>query len=111
VIDEAALTRANRARTVSRTGAVWVFCGRFEVAVSGVCGARDGRLKLGAKRFEAEPGRPVLLKFVLSKSSMKVLRAARKVPMRGSVGVSDASGNSTTAAFGLIVKAPVARSR
>lgn len=126
----AELTKKNGVRTVSRNGEVWVFCGVFaEESVSGICGARSARpvgqlktsrrgsaarralLKLGARGFQAEPGRPVLLRFVLTKSSMKMLRAAGKVRMRGSVEARDPSGNATTASFGLTLKAPTARGR
>ena len=125
----AVLTRANGTRTVSRTGAVSLFCGRFtEIGVSGVCGASSVRplsqartsargrparsvvLRLVARRFRAEPGRPVVLKFVLPKSSMKMLIAAKKVRMRGSVDVRDSSGNFSRASFTLTLKAPTAPS-
>ncbi|MDQ6749508.1 MAG: hypothetical protein M3Z33_01940 [Actinomycetota bacterium] len=122
----AALTRENGTRAVSRTGVVTVFCGRFsEPGVTGACSAsstqastsrvgKPGRasvLRLAAQRFKAQPGRPVLLRFLLTKSSLKVLRAAKKVRMHGTVEARDAGGNLTRASFGLTLKAPAARTR
>lgn len=119
-IAAAALARENGTRTATRNGEVWLFCGRYGEAVAGTCGAQSatqvrtsGRraaarsvLRLAAKRFQATAGRPVRLKFILTKASMKTLRAAKKVRMRGSVEVRDASGNVTRASFGLTLKAP-----
>ena len=115
----AALTAANGTRRVSRNGEVTLVCGRFmESGVTGQCGARSanrlraktsGRrvmLRLRAKRFRADPGRPVRRRFRLTKSSLKLLKAARKVRMRGSVKATDALGNSTTTAFRFALKAP-----
>lgn len=125
----AALTRANGTRTVSPNGEVWVFCGRFtEVGVSGSCGAssagpltqvgtsRPGKtarsifLRLATKTFHAEPGRPVMLKFRLTKSNLKMLIAAKTVRMSGTVDARDASGKFTSASFGLTLRAATARS-
>lgn len=120
----ASLTRENGTRTVSRKGEVRVFCGRFtEPGVAGVCSARSARalrigkvkasravvLRLGAKRFRAQPGQRVTPKFRLSKSSLKLLKAAKKVRMRGTVEARDAKGNLTKAPFRFTLKAPTAR--
>lgn len=122
-IAQATLSRQNITHTVTRNGEVRLFCGRYQETVAGLCGAqstsaltqvRTSRrqaparsvLRLAARPFSATAGRSVLVKFVLSKASMKMLRAAKKVRMRGNVEVRDASGNVTRASFGLTLKAP-----
>ena len=119
----AALSSQNGTRPVSRTGAVTLICGRFdEAGVTGECGAtsvkklklasasRSALLKLRKKSFSARPGTPVKVKFRLSKKSMKMLKRARRVRMRGSVSARDAAGNTTPAvSFGFRLKAPKAR--
>lgn len=115
----AALTAANGTRRVSRKGVVTLICGRFtEAGVTGTCGARSAKrlrlkasrrrltVRLRAKRFEAEQGRPVRRSFRLAPSTLRLLRAARKVRMRGTVNATDALGNKTTAAFRFTLKAP-----
>jgi len=120
-----ALTGGNRTLTVSRKREVRVFCGRFaEPGVTGFCGATSARrlkisrvggaarsaaLKLRPKRFLAEQGRPVRIRFRLSRSAMRMLKRAKKVRMRGTVDARDASGNLTKAPFRFTLKAPKAR--
>ena len=123
-----ALTRKNGSRTVSRTGEVTLFCGRFtEAGVTGTCGAtsvhplvaagasrrrRTGRsLTLGRRTFQAQSGRPVMVRFRLTKANLQMLAAAKTVRMRGSVSARDASGNATSATFGVTLKAPRSRGR
>ena len=128
-ITAAALASGNGTRAVSRRGVVRLFCGRFaEAGVSGVCGARSVRplkvkvrasaegsrsvvLRLRAKRFSASKGRPVMVRFRLSRSNLKMLKAAKKVRMRGTVDARDAKGNATKVPFGFTLKAPKSRSK
>ena len=119
----AALSSQNGTRPVSKKGDVTLVCGLFdETGVTGECGAtsvkklkiagasRSALLKLKTKSFSARPGLPVKVKFRLSKKSLKMLKRARKVRMRGSVSARDAGGNATPAvSFGFKLKAPKAR--
>ena len=125
----AALVRKNRTRTASRSGAVRLFCGSFaEAGVEGRCGARSVRalrlkvnasgravrsvvLRLAAKRFRAAPGRPVMMRFRLTRAGLKLLKGARKVRMLGTVEARDASGNRTKTPFRFTLKAPKSRAR
>ena len=126
-IAAAALARQNRSRTVSRRGVVRLFCGRFtEEGVEGRCGARSTRalrlrvrasgravrsvvLRLAAKRFRAAPGRPVMLRFRLSRAGLKLLKGAKRVRMLGTVDARDAAGNPTKVPFRFTLKAPKPR--
>jgi hypothetical protein len=112
-----ALTDANRTRTVSRTGRFRLFCGRFEeFGVTGTCTATSFRavtakeggrlLRLGTRSFRVEPGRPALVRFRLSKTNLRMLKAARRIRMRGSVLARDALGNTTQRTFRFTLQAP-----
>ena len=115
----AALASGNGTRTVSKKGDVTILCGQFdEPGVTGRCGARSVKklkaagasrsalLKLPAKSFHAEQGKPVKLKFRLKKASMRMLKAAKKVRMRGTVSARDSKGNASPAvSFGFTLKA------
>ena len=123
------LAAANASRTVSRKGEFRLLCGTFmEPGVTGACSAESVRrlvhvgatqgggrtrrsvvLKVRGKRFEAQPGRRVLVKFRLSKSSLSMLKAARKVRMRGTVSARDARRNLTRETFRFTLKAPKPR--
>lgn len=124
-LSRAALTALNGTRTVSRSGQVRLLCGRFtEAGVTGVCGARSARrlvqvkateggltrrsvvLRLGSRRFRAASPRPVAVKFRLTRSNLKMLKAARKIRMLGSVAARDSSGNVTRTSFRFTLKAP-----
>lgn len=118
----AALSAGNRNRIVSRKGYVTLFCGRFdEVGVTGRCGARSLRrvrmgthasarraavLTLRGKSFTAQKGKPVRVRFRLSRKAMAGLRRARKVRMRGHVTSRDRTGNESKAGFRFSLKAP-----
>lgn len=122
-ISAATLRRGNRTLLVSRRGNVRVFCGRFsESGVTGFCGARSVRrlaasgaarrsavVKLRRSRFRARAGRPVRVRFHLSKRAMRTLRRAKKVRMRGTVNARDATGNATRKSFRFTLRAPKAR--
>lgn len=105
-----ALRNANRRRTISREGRFRLFCGSFEeLGVTGTCSAMSSRagtakergrfLRLGARPFRAEPGRPVFARFRLSKTNLRMLEDARRIRMRGSVLARDAVGNTTRRTF------------
>jgi Tol biopolymer transport system component len=107
------LTRANRTIRVGRDGRVRLFCGRFAEPVTGRCGGtgklRARRFDLGMRAFSARAGARVVVRFRLSRRSLKRLKAARKVRMNGVVVARDARGNATTARFGFTLKAPASR--
>jgi hypothetical protein len=107
-IAAAALTSANGTKTVSKNGDVTIFCGQFsEAGVTGECGAKSAKklkvatasksavLKLAAKSFHATPGKPVKVRFRLKKASMRMLKRAGKVRMRGTVSARDSKGNAS----------------
>jgi len=115
-----ALTRGNGTRTVSRKGYVRLFCGRFkEPGVTGRCGATNSRTRvsgarfrrLRAKPFRARPGVPAFVRLRLSKSNRRILRAAKRIRLRGSVVAHDALGNTTSAPFRFTLRAPKAAPR
>jgi hypothetical protein len=111
-----ALTRANRTIRVGRDGRFRLFCGRFAEPVTGRCGGTGKlrarrRLDLGMRAFSARAGTRVLVRFRLSRTSLKRLKAARKIRMKGVVVARDAHGNATTARFGFTLKAPASRRR
>ena len=122
-IAAAALASRNGTKTVSKRGALTIFCGEFdEAGVTGECGARSVKklkvatasrsavLRLRAKSFTAASGKPVMVKFRLKKASLKMLRKAKKVRMRGTVSARDANGNATPAVnFRFSLKAPKRR--
>jgi hypothetical protein len=105
---------------VSRKGVVSLFCGSYaESGVTGECGAKSTRrlrvpkaarsavLKLRAKTFQASAGKPVKVKFRLSRTSMRMLKKAKKVRMVGTVSARDAKGNPSPAVpFRFTLKAP-----
>ena len=116
----AALSLANRNRTVSRKRYVTLFCGRYEEdGVRGQCGARSLRrlrtgrgripLTLGTRPFSAQKGQPVRVRFRLSRRQMAALKRARKVGMRGQVASRDRVGNESRADFRFSLKAPKRR--
>lgn len=115
----AALTSGNGTKRVSRKGVVSLFCGRYdEPGVSGRCGAKSTRtlrvpaarrsavLKLSPRSFRATPGKPVKVRFRLSRTGLRMLKKAKKVRMRGSVSATDAEGNPSTVPFRFTLKAP-----
>lgn len=110
-----ALTRGNGTLTVARGGYVRLFCGRFEEpGVTGRCDATSSRARvsgarfrsLRAKPFRARPGVRTFVRLRLSKSNRRVLRAAKRIRMRGSVVAHDALGNATRAPFRFTLRAP-----
>lgn len=115
----AALTSGNGTKTVSKKGDVTIFCGQFdEPGVTGECGAKSAKklkvasasrtavLKLAAKSFQAAAGKPVKVRFRLNKASMRMLKRAGKVRMRGTVSARDSKGNaSPLVAFRFTLKA------
>jgi Tol biopolymer transport system component len=111
-----ALTRANGTISVGRDGRFRLFCGRFAEPVRGRCGGASARrvgakkrtrlLQLGMRAFRARAGARVIIRFRLSRTSLKRLKAARKVKMNGTVVARDARGNATTVRFGFTLKAP-----
>ena len=123
------LAAANASRTVSRKGEFRLVCGKFmEAGVTGACSAKSLRrlvqvratrgggktrrsvvLKVRSKRFAAQSGRSVLVKFRLSKSSLRMLKAAKRVGMRGTVTARDARENVTRETFRFTLKAPKRR--
>jgi Tol biopolymer transport system component len=109
-----ALSRANRTIRVGNDGRFRLFCGRFAEAVTGRCGG-TGKLRarrrfdLGMRAFSARAGTRVLLRFRLSRTSLKRLRAVRKVRMNGVVVARDARGNATTTRFSFALKASARR--
>jgi Tol biopolymer transport system component len=119
-ISARALTRANGTIRVGRDGRFRLFCGRFAEPVAGRCSGASARragagkrrtrlLKLGMRAFRARAGEPAIVRFRLSRASLKRLKAARKVRMKGTVVARDARGNATTAHFGFTLKAPAGR--
>lgn len=115
----AALTSGNARLRASRRGVVTLFCGRYdEAGVSGRCGAKSTRrlkvpaasrsavLKLGTKSFQATAGKPVKVRFRLSRTGLRMLKKAKKVRMRGSVSVTDAKGNPSVVPFRFTLRAP-----
>jgi Tol biopolymer transport system component len=111
-----ALTRANRTIQVGRDGRFRLFCGRFDEPVTGRCGGTGKlrarrRLDLGMRVFSARADTRVLVRFRLSRTSLKRLKATRTVRMNGVVVARDAHGNATTARFGFTLKAPASRRR
>jgi Tol biopolymer transport system component len=115
-----ALTRANGTIRVGRDGRFRLFCGRFAEPVTGRCGGASARrvgaakkrtrlLQLGMRAFRARAGARVIVRFRLSRTSLKRLKAARKVKMNGTVVARDARGNATTVRFGFTLKAPAGR--
>jgi Tol biopolymer transport system component len=110
-----ALARANRTIRVGRDGRFRLFCGRFAEPVTGRCGGagklRARRLDLGVRAFNARAGRRVLVRFRLSRRTLKRLRVARTARMNGRVVARDAHGNATTARFRFRLKAPPPRGR
>ena len=115
LLSSRALTRGNGTRTVSRRGYFRLFCGRFEESgVTGRCGARSSRAvrvrgarfgRLRAKPFRARLGGPTYVRLRLSKSNRRILRAANRIRMRGSVVARDALGNTTVASFRFTLRA------
>jgi hypothetical protein len=61
------------------------------------------------RSFRARAGARVVVRFRLSRTTLKRLSAARKVRMNGVVVARDARGNATTARFGFTLKAPASR--
>jgi Tol biopolymer transport system component len=115
-----ALTHANGTIRVGRDGRFRLFCGRFAEPVAGRCGGASARragagrrrarlLQLGMRAFRARAGAPAIVRFRLSRTSLKRLKAARKVRMNGTVVARDARGNATTARFGFTLRAPAGR--
>ncbi len=68
-------------------------------------------LRLGPRPFRAEPGRPTFASFRLSKANLRMLEAARRIRMRGSVLARDALGNTTRRTFHFTLRAPKAARR
>jgi hypothetical protein len=113
VLGARALTGANRAIRVGRDGRFRLFCGRFAEPVTGRCGGagklRARRLDLGMRAFKARAGARALVRFRLSRTNLKRLRAARTVKLNGRVVARDARGNATTVRFRFTLKAPRSR--
>jgi len=87
--------------------------------VTGRCGATNSRTRvsgarfrrLRAKPFRARPGVPAFVRLRLSKSNRRILRAAKRIRLRGSVVAHDALGNTTSAPFRFTLRAPKAAPR
>ena len=113
----AILRPARRGEVVraSRSGAVELFCGRFEAAgISATCGAvsMDRRLSLRTKTFVAQAaGRAVRLRFYLTARAMRRLREARALRMRATVVARAAAGSESTATFAFTLQPPRYRTR
>ena len=102
-----ALARANRAVRVSRSGRLRLFCGRFAEPVTGACGGRSVRpaMRLRTRSFTAPAGRRVMVRFRLSRGSLRRLSVRRKVRMRGTVIARDTLGNTTRVRFRFTLRA------
>jgi Tol biopolymer transport system component len=115
-----ALTRANRTIRVGRDGRFALFCGRFTEPVTGRCGGASARragagtrrarlLDLGMRAFRVRADQRAIVRFRLSRKSLKRLKAARTVRMNGIVAARDARGRSTGARFRFTLAAPASR--
>jgi hypothetical protein len=113
-------TPAHEIVVVSRTGAVELFCGRFEeIGVSGTCGAVSTvttpggaapLLELRPKAFRAQPGVRVRVRYHLTPRLLRRVRAARHVRMRGTVVAVGSLGGQASATFAFTLKPAPPRS-
>ena len=108
-----ALSRGNGVIRVEPHGRFRLFCGRYREPVSGACMARSlrplggaGRLRLPVKPFGVPAGRRALVRYRLSPRALASLRAAERVPMRGTVVARDRAGNATRVTFRFVLRAP-----
>ncbi len=100
---------------VSRAGSFELFCGRVQTAgASGTCGAKSGRstprgrvfLQIAPRRFEAQQGRRVVVRFKLSAQALRRLVSARRVGMVATVVARDRLGNRRSTTFRFALRAP-----
>lgn len=102
--------------SATRAGGVRFTLGAIREAATGIlslrtAGSRSG-MALGSTSFRARPGRRAVLRVLLTQRGRAALKRARRLEVRGTVILRDASGNATIKLFGFTLTAPASgRSR